>query len=186
MGIKKLNAVISWILIILLLVHIVSTQVYMAAGIYNLALMMYSARALAIVCVLHVCLTMIVFFFMHDGADFDRYGKLNRRTFMQRLSGLVMLALVHAHVKLFSSFIYEGLAITAGRKILVFVIEMIFFGAVFTHLECSFSRSLITMGLIRSEKTEHAIDICARTLSALGFALTFILLARFLMMWDPA
>ena len=186
MALKKTNAVISWILIALLLVHIYTTLVYLLTGRFDLQIMMKVPRALAIVCVIHVCISLAIVFFMHDGSDFTKYGKLNQRTFMQRLSGLLILLLVHPHVKLFASFIYESVPLSAGRKILVFVVEMLFFGAIYTHLECSFSRSLITMGLIRSEKTEHAVDIAARALCALGFAVTFFALARFLIMWDPA
>lgn len=186
MVIKKLNAVCSWILIALLLVHIFTTLLYMAADIYNLQLMMKVPRILAMVCILHICFSLWIVFFMHDGSKFDRYGKLNQRTFMQRLSGLLILALVHLHVKIFASFIYDHSALSPARKLLVFVVEMMFFAAIYVHLECSFSRSLITMGLIRSEKTEHAIDIAARTFSAVFFALTFIILARFLITWPTA
>lgn len=186
MALKKINAVASWILIALLLVHIFTTLAYLLTGWVNMDIMMKAPRALAIVCVIHVCISLAIVFFMHDGSDFTRYGKLNQRTFMQRLSGLMILLLVHPHVKLFASFIYENVPLSAGRKILVFAVEMLFFGAIYTHLECSFSRSLITMGLIRSEKAERAVDYTMRTLCVLGFALTFFALARFLIMWDPA
>lgn len=186
MTIKKLNAVCSWILIALLLVHIFTTLVYLAMGIFSLKVMMTVPRVLAMVCILHVCLSLWIVFFMHDGSKFDRYGKLNQRTFMQRLSGLMILALVHPHVKIFASFIYDHSALAPARKLMVFVVEMLFFFAIYVHLECSFSRSLITMGLIRSEKAEHAVDIAARTFSAVFFVLTFVILARFLITWPTA
>ena len=186
MILKKTNAVISWILIALLLVHIYTTLVYLLTGRFNLELMMKAPRALAVVCIIHVCISLAIVFFMHDGSDFGRYGKLNQRTFMQRLSGLMILLLVHPHVKLFESFIYENVPLSAGRKIFVFIVEMLFFGSIYTHLECSFSRSLITMGLIRSEKAERAVDYAARAFSVLGFVVTFFALARFLILWDPA
>lgn len=186
MALKKINAVASWILIALLLVHIFTTLAYLLTGWVNMDIMMKAPRALAIVCVIHVCISLAIVFFMHDGSDFTRYGKLNQRTFMQRLSGLLILLLVHPHVKLFAGFIYENLPLNPGRKIFIFIVEMLFFGAIYTHLECSFSRSLITMGLIRSEKAERAVDWAARALCALGFAVTFFALARFLIMWDPA
>ena len=186
MALKKLNAVTSWILTALLFVHIYTTLVYLLTGRFDLQVMMKVPRALAIVCVIHVCISLAIVFFMHDGSDFTKYGKLNQRTFMQRLSGLLILLLVHPHVKLFAGFIYENLPLSAGRKIFVFIVEMLFFGAIYTHLECSFSRSLITMGLIRSEKAERTVDYAMRTLCVLGFAVTFFALARFLVMWDPA
>ena len=115
MILKKTNAVISWILIALLLVHIYTTLVYLLTGRFNLELMMKAPRALAVVCIIHVCISLAIVFFMHDGSDFTRYGKLNQRTFMQRLSGLMILLLVHPHVKLFASFIYENVPLSAGR-----------------------------------------------------------------------
>lgn len=186
MSLKKTNAVISWILIILLLVHIASTQLYMIAGIFNMQLMMQLPKALGMICVVHICISLGIVFFMHDGSDFTKYGKLNRKTLLQRLSGIMIILLIHAHINLFASFIYENLPISAGKKIVVFIVEMIFFGAIFLHLDSSFTKSFITMGMIRSEKTERGIDIAARIFCVFGFAFTFVVLARFLVMWDPA
>ncbi len=169
-----------------LLVHIVTTLAFLLTGWFDLKLFMTVPRIVAVVCVIHVCISLYIVFFKHDGTNIGGYGKLNQRTIVQRASGILILLLVHPHVQLFSSFIYEGLPISVPRKILVFVVEMLFFGAIYTHIECSFSRSFISLGLIRSEKTEHRIDICARTFAAVGFAVTFFALARFLIGWPTA
>lgn len=183
---KKLNAVCTWILMPALLVHIVTTLAFLLTGWFDMKLFVIVPRIVGVVCIMHVCISMYIVFFKHDGANIGGYGKLNQRTIVQRASGIMILLLVHPHVKLFSSFLYENLPLPTPRKIVIFIVEMLFFGAIYTHLECSFSRSLITMGLIRSEKTEHTIDMCARTFAAVGFVVTFFALARFLISWPAA
>lgn len=173
-------------LLALLIVHVLTTTAFLLTGWMDMQLFMTLPRILAAVCVLHVCLSLIIVFFLHDGADMRRYGKEKQRVIVQRASGLVILALVHPHVKEFSAFLYEGLPLSVPQKLLVFLTEILFFGAVFTHIECSFSRSLISMGLIRSDKSEHAVDIAARTLCAILFAVVFFALARFLISWPAA
>lgn len=186
MTVKKLNAVCTWILTATLLGHIVTTLAFLLTGWYELKLFMVLPRIVGIVCVIHVCISMYVFFIQHDGSYIGGYGRLNQRTIVQRASGILILALVHPHVKLFESFLYEGLPLSLPHKIMVFIVEMVFFGAIYTHLECSFSRSFISMGMIRSEKSEHVIDMGARTFAVAGFALTFFALARFLAGWPAA
>lgn len=186
MVIKKLNAVLSWILTALLIGHIATTLNFLLTGAYDFQVMMKLPRILAVVCILHVCLSIGIVFFMHDGSDLTKYRKLNQRTLVQRASGLMILLLVHPHVRMFESFLYESVPLAPGKKILVFLVEMLSFASIYTHLGCSFSRSLITMGLIRSEKTEHRVDTAAAVLCAAGFALTFFALASFLIKWPSA
>lgn len=186
MTVKKLNAVCSWVLLALLIGHVATTTAFLLTGWFDMKLFVVLPRILAVVCVIHVCLSLFIVFFLHDGSDVSKYGKMSQRTIVQRASGLLILALVHPHVKLFSSFIYEGLPLTGLQKLGVFLVEILFFGSVFTHIECSFSRSLISMGLIRTDAAEKRVDYAARTLCALLFAFTMFSLARFLIFWQTA
>ena len=186
MALKKVNAIFAWILIILLMIHISTTVCYMLTGWYDLTLFTISARAVTVVCIAHVVLSLGIVFFMHDGANYSKYGGLNKRTIIQRASGLVILLLVHPHVKLFASFIYEHVPLSIPKKILVFAVEGLFFSAVFLHLGTSFSRSLITMGLLRTERGEKAADLAAKIVCVAGCAVALIALLYFLVNWPAA
>ena len=176
----------TWILTAVLLGHIVTTMAFLLTGWFDLKMFMALPKIVGIVCLIHVCISMYVIFLKHDGTDISGYGRLNRRTIAQRATGITILALVHPHVKLFESFLFESLPLSLPHKIVVFIVEMVFFGAIYLHLACSFSRSFITMGMIRSEKAEQAIDMGARIFAIAGFAVAFFALARFLINWPAA
>lgn len=72
MTVKKLNAVCTWILTATLLGHIVTTLAFLLTGWYELKLFMVLPRIVGIVCVIHVCISMYVFFIQHDGSYIER------------------------------------------------------------------------------------------------------------------
>ena len=186
MIVKKCNTICSWILIIALIIHISVTVCFLFTGWYDVDLFIETSRAVAGICMLHICLSLAAVFFLHDGSDLGRYGRYNLQTIMQRASGLAILLLIHSHTRLFSNFLYEWLPLTMAGKVHVFVVEMIFFAVIFIHLVFSFSRSFITLGLIRTDVTMKRLDITAGIICAAGFVITFIALARFLVNWPAA
>lgn len=186
MILKKCNAVCSWILIIALIIHISLTMRFFVTGWYDVALFIVTSRAITVICILHVALSLGIVFFLHDGSDLRTYGRSNRRTIIQRASGLAILLLVHPHTQIFSSFIYDWLPLTTASKIIYFIIEAAFFAAVLLHLGVSFSRSFITMGMIRTDAAERRLDIAAGVLCAAGFLFTVIAMARFFVNWPAA
>lgn len=186
MALKKVNAVLSWILIILLMIHISTTICFMFTGWYDLKLFTVLPKVMGAVCLAHVLISVGVVFIMHDGAEYRRYGRLNIRTILQRVSGLVILLLVYPHVQLFAGFIYEYLPLSMGKKTLVFLVEALFFCAIYVHLGVSFSRSLITIGALRTETGERRTDLAAKIVCIAGGAVALVALLYFLVNWPVA
>lgn len=194
MTLKKFNAVCSWILIALLIVHITISLVYMLTGIYNVNVTMMAARALSATCVVHILVSLTVVFILRDRADRSRYGSqkaksyraLNIRTMIQRISGVSLLLMIHFHISTFKSFIYGGVPLTTGSKIGVFLIEALFFGDVLLHLAVSFSRSCISLGLLRSETTEKKLDRIVFFICGALFVFIIVSLTIFLVKWPAA
>jgi succinate dehydrogenase hydrophobic anchor subunit len=186
MLVKKTNSVISLILIILLMLHVGTTLCYLLTGWFEFDLFTKLPRILGAVCMAHIAFSCIAVFFLNNGSQIIKYGKMNMRTIVQRVSGLVILLSLHFHIKSFEDFLFNHEPLTYQGKIVVFVIEMLFFAVVFAHVGVSFSRALISLGCIRSETVERRTDIAAGVFLVLLFAVTFFALARFLMNWPSA
>ena len=133
-------------------------------------------------CGAHAALTLAIFFFVNGGTGPGRYGRQNLRVILQRASALVILALLHLHVKAFG-FIVSGASLSGADKAFLLITELLFFGAVSLHLGVSFSRSLITMGLLSSDTAEKRADRAAWAVSALLMAVSAAALVKFVVSW---
>ena len=184
MTLKKLNALVAWLAMLSLLGHMVTMTYSLLTGWYNFSICKGLAYCTAITVGAHVLIVLIIFFFQHDGAS-TSYAKLNARTIEQRASALVVLLLLHAHVKSFG-FIVAGAPVSLLTKILIIVTEVLFFTAIFSHVVTSFSRSLITLGLIRSDEAEARVTkIVSRTCTVM-LVIICLALIRFVVMWPTA
>ena len=179
---KKLNAVLGWLAIVALLGHLVTMTYSLCTGWYDFALCKGLSYATAITVGGHVVLAMIVVMFLHDGTDFGRYKRLNKRTIIQRATGIVILVLLVAHVRSFG-FIVAGQPLDVPTKAFIIVTEVLFFAAISGHLATSFSKSLITWGLIREESTERRIDFISEIVCAILFVVPSFALVRFVLFW---
>lgn len=54
--------------------------------------------------------------------------------------------------------IISGASFYGGAKFLVLVTEILFAGAAFLHLSVSFSRSMLTLGLLKNDRMEKLVD----------------------------
>ena len=182
MLLKKMNTICSWIIIGFLLGHLGTMSYSMLTGWYNFFVCKRLAHGTAIAVAIHVMLSLILVFFVHDGTDFSKYKKQNRRVILQRASGLIIVALLHLHIKAFG-FIVSGTVLSAADKCFILITEFLFFGAIFVHLGVSFSRSLISMGMIRSDAVQKRADCIFGIFSGLLFLITMIALTRFVVLW---
>lgn len=182
MLLKKCNAICSWIIIGILIGHLGTMSYSMLTGWYNLSVCKKLAQGTAIAVAIHVTLSLILVFFFHDGTDFSKYKKQNRRIILQRVSALVMLALLHLHIKAFG-FIVAGTVLSVADKGFILITEFVFFGSIFVHLGVSFSRSLISMGIIRSDAAQKRADCVLGILCGLLFVVTMVALTRFVILW---
>ena len=179
---KKINAVWGWLSIIALLGHLVTMSYSLLTGWYDFAICKALAYATAITVGGHVVFALIVVMFLHDGANLGGYAGLNKRTILQRASGIAILVLLVAHVHSFG-FITAGEPLDAPTKAFIIVTEVLFFAAICTHLATSFSKSLITWGLIREESTERRVNLIAEIVCAVLFVVPCFALVRFVLTW---
>ncbi len=179
---KKCNSICSWILTVCLFGHFLTMSYSMLTGWYDYSLCKMLARSTAAVTALHVMISLVIVFFFHDGSQLMKYPRHNIRTILQRASGLVIVCLLHMHVKAFQ-FIMSGTALSVSHKISLLATEILFFAAIFIHLGASFSRSLITMGLLSSDASEKKTDRVIITLCAVLMILTTFALTRYVILW---
>lgn len=179
---KKCNSICSWILTLFLLGHLFTMSYSMLTGWYDYSICKMLARSTAAITALHVLISLIIVFFLHDGSQLTNYPRHNKRTILQRASGLVIICLLHLHVNAFS-FIVSGTALSVFHKLSILITEILFFVAIFVHLGTSFSRSLITMGWLTSDKAEQKADLVIMILCAVLMLLTTFALVRYIVLW---
>lgn len=167
---KKMNAAMAFMVILSLLCHAGTMCFSLWTGWYNLLIAKTFAYITVISLAFHVLFSLILFFFVHDGANL-KYTKENRSTFLQRTSALAMLILLHAHVNAYSH-MATGEVLTTGQTIFYCLSELLFYASVMTHVAVSFSKGLITLGFVSSAETIHRIDIAAYIICAVGMVAT--------------
>ena len=182
MVLKKINTICSWIIIGFLLGHLGTMCYSMLTGWYDYSICKGLANGTAVVAAIHVMISLILMFFFHDGTDFSKYKAQNRRILLQRASGLVIIALLHLHTKAFG-FIAAGTALSVVDKCFILITEFLFFGSIFIHLGVSFSRSLISMGMIRSDAVQKRVDWLLGIFCGLLLVITMVALTRFVALW---
>lgn len=179
---KKVNACITWILILLFYSHLLVMSYSLATGWYDYNICKTLARATGVVISIHAILSIIVVLFLHDGVRVGYYAKRNTKTIIQRVTAIIILIFVHLHVKAFR-FIVQGTHLSTTDKIFILVTEFIFFGANFLHLTVSFSKSLITMGLLRSDDKEKLINKIVLVINVVLMCVATISLTLFIIKW---
>ena len=179
---KKVNACITWILILLFYSHLLVMSYSLATGWYNYNICKTLAWATGVVISIHAILSIIVVLFLHDGVKVSYYAKRNTQTIIQRATAIIILIFVHLHVKAFR-FIVQGAHLSPADKIFILVTEFIFFGANFLHLTVSLSKSLITMGLLRSDDKEKLINKIVLVINVVLMCVATISLTLFIIKW---
>ena len=179
---KKVNACITWVLTLLFFSHLLVMSYSLSTGWYDYTICKTLARATGIVISIHALLSIIIVFFLHDGVKIGYHAKRNTKTIIQRTTAIIILLFVHLHVKAFG-FIVQGTSLSVANKIFILVTEIIFFGANFLHLTVSFSKSLITMGLLRSDEREKLINKIVLVINVVLMCIATISLTIFIIKW---
>lgn len=178
--IKKLNSIVSLLCCVSLLGHFVTMTKSMMTGWYNLGVCKNLAHMTGLTVSIHVCLVLIIFFFIHDGSNLSLYGKENMKTIIQRASGLVIMLMVHFHVKNYG-FIMSDEPFMMIERIRICVMEIVFFASIFAHLSTSFSKAFISLGLISDCKKINILDIVIRVFCAISMLIVTITMLRFVL-----
>ena len=88
---KKVNACITWILILLFYSHLLVMSYSLATGWYDYNICKTLARATGVVISIHAILSIIVVLFLHDGVKVGYYAKRNIQTIIQRTTAIIIL-----------------------------------------------------------------------------------------------
>ena len=176
MGVKKVNAVLGMILSVACIVHI-TTQVIFGLTHQELGLL---ATVPVHICmgtaVLHILIGFGMIFFLHEGKKTSMYPKENVGTILQRGSGILMTILMFFHFKLHKIVLSAGEQQGMGLFVLCMCVMILFFGTVFLHISVSFTRAMVTLGIITSRSTKRKIDHVLWVVMGLAFLASSILL----------
>ena len=169
--IKKWNAVCSWMLTLFLLGHMLTMSIPMLTGGQDYSDCQILAEGIMATVLIHVVLCIVSYYPRRGVLNFHRYRKANWRLITQRISGIVILILLYPHMRVLH-LIISGASFSGGAKFLVLVTEILFAGAAFLHLSVSFSRSMLTLGLLKNDRMEKLVDYVTWIICGLLMVLT--------------
>ena len=178
MKLKKINAWLGLLSIVLILLHVGYSVISYLTFYYDPVLkLVFSIPFIVVVC-LHAVCGMLIVFTMKDGSRADLYPKQNQRTILQRASAALIFPLLILHIKTFS--LMQASA-ENGHKvyiILLMLAEILFFAVVITHVAVSFTNGLITLGLLTDRELQKKIDRVVYVIGAILFAIAVFAVIR--------
>ena len=158
MKLKKCNAVLALASVFFGLVHIGYSAFAYLTFYYNPTLKMLTAIPfLAAVC-LHAVLGMLLVFLQGDGTRLSLYPKLNKGTVVQRVTAALIFPLLIVHLNTFSLLQESAAAGNWFGFALVLIAQVLFYIMVDAHIVTSFTKALITLGALSSEKKRKTAD----------------------------
>ncbi len=170
MRLKKINAVLSLMTILAILIHIGYTVFAYLTFYYNPGLKQLTSLPFMVLACLHGICGMTAVFVQADGTRLDLYPKQNLGTIIQRVSAALIFPLLLLHLNTFSllSSCAEG-----GKWFcftLLILSQPLFYGTVLAHIAVSLSRALITLGWLSSREKQKMIDRIVYAACAIAFA----------------
>jgi len=139
MIIKKINAVITLLMIALTLDHTAS----MAAFFFGVkpydATPFPTAVAFLILFTIHAALSLCLLIFGKSSSE-KLYVKQNAQTIEQRISAMVLMVLIHFHIQ-------DKIKFEFGGNLAIFIPEALLILALAAHLGTSTHRAFITLGI---------------------------------------
>ncbi|MBR0399231.1 MAG: hypothetical protein IJH95_00225 [Mogibacterium sp.] len=162
MGLKKTNAMLGLLTIILLLAHIIYQLIAYVMFIYNPLVTKLLAWSCLAVVAAHAVLSIYIVTSAHDRKLKIGYPKKNLRTVLQRVSAMGIPLILIAHTQTFRILMSDrGGLIAAG------IIQAIFFTSVFTHGGVALSNAFVTLGWLDDMERKKKIDLFIWILFAL-------------------
>ena len=184
MKIKKINAVLALFSIFAMILHIGYNVFSYLTMYYNLSLKLLTAVPFIVITCIHAVLGMCSVFLLEDGTRIDIYSGQNKKTVVQRISAALIFPLLIIHLKTFD--LLKNLAETKNQTVfvLVILIQIMFYAVVISHAAVSFSRALITLGILRSrEKLKIVEKISFLAAGALFIVAVYAVIRRELFMF---
>lgn len=172
---RKINAVISLIITVLLLDHAIFNAIWMLS-MGSIQKNSFVSRVLLGLMLVHAIMSIVLAVLGHKGAEkrkCNEYKKLNRATNIQRIGGILLIIFTILHV-------LGTIGITQTPRAVHMVLPPLFFAVALMHVAVSGSKPFISLG-IGSAKFIKIADIvikiiCALTLVAcvIGFYLFLV------------
>ena len=183
MKLKKCNAVLGLLTIILLLVHAGFEMYAFIRFIYSPVVTKVLGSCILVALLCHVITGMSIMMFSNDGTEIGKYSGLNRDTIIQRASAIGILVFLFGHLNAFS--IMNSHIGGAFSLILALVFHGLFFGCAFLHIGTSLSKALITLGVLESLDTKKKMDRVVRIILAIAFIAIMVVISKtFIMLWS--
>ena len=163
MNLRKINAVISILIVLLFLDHSIFYAVVMLSRYRIPGTITVLPRLMLLLTAMHAILSIAMAVLAHKGTGkqkYNTYGKLNVLTMIQRFSGILMILLLIVHL--------AGANTHFQPQLLHAVLHPIFFAVVLIHLAISGSKAFITLG-IGNAKFVKVMDVMMRGLCCIIF-----------------
>ena len=178
MKLKKINAVLGLLSILLMLLHIGYSVFAYFTMYYNPVLKYVFAVPFMVMACLHAICGMMTVFTQGDGTRMDLYPNQNMRTVLQRLSAALIFPLLILHLYTFT---LMNNSATSGKiiyVILLIIAEVLFFATVITHVSVSITKAFITLGILSSKELMDKIDKVIYIVNAVVFVIAVVVIVR--------
>ena len=171
MLLKKTNAFLSIIIMILLIIHAGYESAAFCLMYYHPLLSKLTGYFIAGMIIAHAVISVIYLFVLHDSKSVS-YIKLNIRTVLQRICAILMMVLLPVHI-----YAFDILSLNIGNcwYVATEALQVTFYAAVVMHIAVSFDKSLITLGKLENEVTRHRLNIVVTAVCLLSFFLTCVI-----------
>lgn len=181
---KKINAVLALFSALLLTAHLLLMSPLLAGLLEFQPWFNRMGSILLRVFTLHVVLSLIIFFFCSDRSNVLQYARQNIQTIVQRATALLMLLLIHLHPHSYSSTAADGSFVPVLPNPGIFLVELLLLLSVVVHTALSLPKALVTLGLLKTERSQRGARILSCTIfGLLGLcalaALSFYCFGRF-------
>ena len=173
---KKINAVLSLIITVLIFAHAVSMALCMLSMGKIDRIPEPMSWALSGLVLLHAFICIYSAVAAHSGGEHKKsksYPKLNRATNIQRISGLLMVVFTGLHVAGAAGFM-------TPPRIVHAIVPPIFFAIVMAHVAVSTSKAFISLGIGNARFVKRA-DVFVKVFSVLTLVADIV--GFFLFVW---
>lgn len=175
---KKFSALTALLTMIALVVHIGYNVFAYLTFYYNPLAKMLTAAPILVFCCLHAVAGMCSVFLLGDGTRVDPYQKQNRRTVAQRVSAALIFPLLIVHLKTFDLLKSSAESGTWALFVLTLCAQLAFYLVTIIHVSTSFSRALITLGLLSNRETQAKIDRVVRIVCVCLFCVSAFVVTK--------
>ena len=154
MNTYKANGYISLLVVLTLFIHTIYELVTYSIMFYNPIATKTFGYVLGALVVIHGTLSMINVYGRADSKRI-RYKKLNIKTFLQRASAFLIIVTLPIHIMAFGILQSNAFGVI---YVITEIVNALFLVAVYIHVAISFSKALITIGVLEDEKKAVVID----------------------------